>query len=449
MEVHVESAGGLARRLHVKVPSERVERQLGLRLQQLAARARIPGFRPGKAPMKVIQQQYGESARLDVIGELVRQTWPEALAQARVQPAGAPNFEITSEKAGEPLAYVASFDVFPEVKLDKLDALSVTRPVVEVTDADVERLVENLRKARRTVEKVERAARAGDIAVVDFDGKLDGEAFQGGKGEKVEIEIGEKQFLPDLENALVGHAAGDAFGADVRFPEDYRAENLRGKVAQFEVSLHEVREPKAAAIDGEFLKAHGVDEAAGLEGLRVKCRTALEAERDKAIRTRQKRELLDQLLAAHPIEVPASQVQQEVERMREETAQRMGLNQRAAQARNKLTPQKRAELLPDALFEAAAQRRVALGLLIGETIKAKNIELDAARVDKQLDEIAADYEQPEQIKQHYRSQPQLMQGLRALVLEEQVVEALLKDAKSSETPMSLEDLLKSQSQAAA
>lgn len=444
MEIHVESPGGLERRLHVKIPSERVERELGLRMKQLAARARIPGFRPGKAPLKVVQQQYGESARMDVIGELVRQTWPEAVAQAKVQPAGSPNFEVTSEKAGEPLAYTAIFDVFPEVKLDKLDQIAIVKPVVEITDADVERLIANLRKARRSFETVSRAAQNGDTAVVDFDGKLDGESFQGGQGEKIEIELGEKQFLPDLENAIVGHVAGDAFEADVNFPADYRREDLQNKTARFSVKLLEVKEPRLPEIDDEFLKAHGVAEGSGEQGLRDKCRGALEAERDKASRTRLKREVLDQLLSLHPIEVPGSQVQQEIGRLREESINRMQLNRAG-----KLQAEQLQQMLPDTLFEANARRRVALGLLIGEVIKAREIKPENARVEKTLLEIAGDYEQPEQVLQFYRSRPDMMQGLQAVALEEQVVESLQASAKASDETMSLEDLLKSVSQSAA
>jgi trigger factor len=444
MEIHVESPGGLERRLHVKIPSERVERELGLRMKQLASRARIPGFRPGKAPLKVVQQQYGESARMDVIGELVRQTWPEAVAQAKVQPAGSPNFEVTSEKAGEPLSYVASFDVFPEVKLDQLDKLDVARPAVEITDADVERLIANLRKARRTFETVSRAAQNGDTAVVDFDGKLDGESFQGGKGEKIEIELGEKQFLPDLENAIVGHVAGDEFEAEVNFPADYRREDLQNKTARFAVKVLEVREPRLPAIDDEFLKAHGAAEGSGEQGLRDKCRSALEAERDKAIRTRLKREVLDQLLALHPIEVPGSQVQQEIARLREESINRMQLNRGGKAQAEQLR-----QMLPDSLFEANARRRVALGLLIGEVIKTREIKPETARVEKALEEIAADYEQPEQVRQFYRSRPDMLQGLQAVALEEQVVESLLAGARTTEQAMPLEDLLKSVSQSAA
>jgi trigger factor len=444
MEIHVESPGGLSRRLHVKIPSERVERELGLRMKQLAARARIPGFRPGKAPLKVVQQQYGASARMDVIGELVRQTWPEAVAQAQVQPAGSPNFEVTSEKAGEPLAYVASFDVFPEIKLGALENINIVKPSVSITDEDVERLVGNLRKARRTMEPVSRAVQTGDVAVVDFDGQVDGEAFQGGKGEKIEIEIGEKQFLEDLEQAIVGHVAGDVFDADVTFPADYRREDLRGKTARFAVKLLEVREPRLPVIDEEFLKAHGADPASGEQGLLDKCRKALESERDKALRTRLKREVLDQLLSLHPLELPQSQVRDEIGRLREEAVKRMQINQSG-----KLQPGQLLQMLPDQLFEANAQRRVALGLLIGEVIKSRQIKPDTARVMAALEEIATDYEQPEEVRQFYRSRPDMMQGLQAVVLEEQVVESLLAGAASTEQPMSLEELLKSVSQSAA
>lgn len=439
MEVRVETADGLSRRLHVTIPAERVEREVGERIKRIASRVRVPGFRPGKAPLKVIQQQYGNDARMDAISELVRQTWPEALQQAKVNPAGAPNFEVTGEKAGEPLAYVASFDVFPEIQLADLSALSVTRPVVEVTDADVARLVDNLRKAKRNVVEVPRAAQVGDIVVVDFDGKLDGETFQGGKGENVEIEVGSGQFLADLEDALVAHEAGESFDTEVKFPADYRNEALAGKSTIFSVTIKSVREAQLPPIDADFLKLHGVDEAAGPAGLDAKCRTALEGERDKAVRAKIKREVMDQLLAANPIEVPASQVGEETHRLREETAQRMGAGRNL-----KMKPEQLQAMLPAEMFEAAAKRRVALGLLIGEVIKKKAIELDTARVERQLQEIAADYEQPEQVRGYYQANPQLMQSLRMVALEEQVVDALLADARVSEVPMPLEELLKSQ-----
>ena len=442
MEVQVENPGGLARRVRVTIAPERVERAYEDRLKRIASRVRVPGFRPGKAPMKVVKQQYGDSARAEAVTDLVRETWPQALTQAGVAPAGAPQFEVQAEKAGEGLAYVASFEVLPEIKLDKLDVLEVKKPLVEIGDADVDRLIDNLRKARRTWNTVARASDNGDQVVVDFNGKLDGVEFQGGKGEKIEIELGAGQFLPDLEKAIVGRSAGETFTADVHFPADYRAENLRDKTAQFDVVVHEVKEAQLPEIDGEFLKAHGVAADAGQEGLRAKCRTALETERDKATRARLKQQALDQLLQHHPIAVPAALVAEETERLRDQAIARMGLERNG-----KLSPEKKAQMLPPAIFEANAQRRVALGLLVGEAIRVRDVKLDTTRVDQALNEVAADYEEPEQVKQYYRSRPEMMQGLRAVVLEEQLVENLLAGAKVEEFPLSLEELLKQQQQA--
>jgi trigger factor len=439
MEVQVENTGGLARRVRVTIASERVERAFEDRLKNIASRVRLPGFRPGKAPMKVIRQQYAASARAEAVTDLVRETWPQAITQAGVAPAGAPDFEVQSDRVGEGLAYTASFEVLPEIKLEKLDLLEIKKPSVNINDDDVSRLIDNLRKARRTWSPVSRAAATGDQVVLDFNGKLDGVEFQGGKGEKVEIELGTGQFLPDLEQSLAGHSAGDSYTVDVHFPADYRAENLRDKTAQFDVVVHEVKEAQLPAIDDEFLKAHGVAEGAGEEGLRVKCRTALETERDKATRARVKQQALDQLLQHHPIDVPAAMVAEEIERLREQAVGRMGLERNG-----KLTPEKKAQMLPAAIFEANAQRRVALGLLVGEAIRVRDVKLDAARVEQALGEVAADYEEPEEVKQYYRSQQQLMQGLRAVVLEDQLVENLVAGAKVEEVSLSLEDLLKQQ-----
>ncbi|WP_028079241.1 trigger factor [Solimonas soli] len=440
MEVHVDSPGGLRRQMRVRVPAEQVAKAVDARLTRLAQRAKLPGFRPGKAPRKVVEQQFGESARMEAISDLVQQTYPQALTQAGVTPAGQPQIDITAEKAGEAFEYVANFEVYPEIQLGALDRLQIEKPVVEVTEADIDRLIGNLRKARREFNAVERAAQNGDAIKIDFLGKVDGEAFAGGEGKDVQFELGEGRFLPDLENGIVGHKAGETFTVDVRFPADYRAENLRDKTAQFEVTLKEVREPKLPEIDAEFLKAHQVDEGAGEAGLRAKCRTALEKERDKAIQNRLKSQALEQLLKANPIELPQALVAQEIPRLRQEAAGRMNMTN--------VDAAKLGEMLPDALFEQPARQRVALGLLIGEVIKAKDVKLDAARVETVLDGIAADYEQPEQVKAYYRSRPELLQGLRAMVLEDQVVDALVAGVTPSETPMSLEQLLNPQAASA-
>ena len=326
------------------------------------------------------------------------------------------------------------------IVLDKLNSLQISKPAVEISESDIDKLVDNLRKARRSFKEVSRPVANGDSVKVDFEGKLDGEAFAGGKGEDVEFEVGAGQFLPDLENGIVGHAPGETFTVDVAFPADYRAEALKGKTAQFTVTLKQVKEVQLPALDdAEFLAAHGLTPEQGAEALRAKARQALENERNKAVKGRLKAQVLDQLLAAHPIEVPASLIEQELPRLREEAAARMNMG--------KIKADKAKELLPDQLFEATAKRRVALGLLIGEVIKTKNITLDSARVEQALAEMAADYEQPEQVQQFYRSRPDMMQGLRAVVLDDQVVDVLAADAVISEVSQTLEQLLNPQAQA--
>lgn len=441
MEVNIEApvSGGsaLQRQMRVRIPAERVTKAVDQRLREMSQRAKLPGFRPGKAPFKVIQQQYGANARMDAVTELVQRSYPEALVQIGVRPAGQPQIDVTAETPGEPLEYIARFEVFPEIQLSGLDSLEIDQPVVEVTDADVDRLIQNLRRGRRSLNVVQRAAAKGDVIKLDFDGKLEGESFQGGKGEDVEIELGAGQFLPDLENGIVGHSAGDSFEVPVNFPEDYRAENLRGKTAQFSVSLKQVQEALLPAVeDAEFLKAHSVE---SVDALTAKAREALEAERTKAIQRRQKNQVMEQLAAKNPIEVPKSLIEQEIPQMRQQAAGRMNMQN--------MPPEKLAELLPAQLFEAGASRKVALGLLLGEVIKLKQIKLNPELVEKALDTMARDFEQPEQVKAYYRSRPEMLEGIRAMTLEDQVVEGLLADARKLDKPMTLDQLLNPQAAA--
>lgn len=441
MEVNIEApvsgASALQRQMRVRIPAERVSKAVDQRLREMSQRAKLPGFRPGKAPFKVIQQQYGANARMDAVTELVQRSYPEALVQVGVRPAGQPQIDVTAETPGEPLEYVARFEVFPEIQLSGLDSLEIDQPVVEVTEADVDRLIQNLRRGRRTLNVVERAAAKGDMVKLDFDGKLDGESFQGGKGEDVEIELGVGQFLPDLENGIIGHSAGDSFEVPVNFPDDYRAENLRGKTAQFSVSLKQVQEALLPSVeDAEFLKAHSVET---VDALTAKAREALEGERAKAIQRRQKNQVMEQLAAKNPIEVPKSLIEQEIPQMRQQAAGRMNMQN--------MPPEKLAELLPAPLFESGASRKVALGLLLGEVIKLKQIKLDPERVEKALDTMARDFEQPEQVKAYYRSRPEMLEGIRAMTLEDQVVEGLLADARKLDKPMTLDQLLNPQATA--
>ncbi|WP_232226745.1 trigger factor [Algiphilus aromaticivorans] len=436
MEVELQNPGGLQRVLRVSVPAERFDNAVDKRLRQLGTRAKVPGFRPGKAPLKVVRQQYGEQARADAISEIVRETWPEAMQQAEVSPAGQPSFEVADETQGQPLVYSASFEVYPEITLADLEKVAVERPVAEVTDEDVDRLVENLRQSKRRLETVPRAAAEGDSVRIDFVGRMDGEAFNGGSGENQEVEIGAGKFLPDLEQGLIGHAAGEEFDVTLTFPEDYQAEDLRGREAVFSVSMKEVNEVQLPEIDSEFLQAHSVDPEAGLEGLRTKCREALEREQKKASRNKLKAAVMDQLLEMHEFDVPQAMVNDEIGRLRQETAERFN----AAQ----LSAEQLQQMIPDELLQPQGSRRVSLGLLLGELIRQHNIELDEARFEQTLDELASEYDEPEKVKQHYRSQPQMLQGIRAMVIEEQVIDHVLASATVTDKTVPLQELLNQQ-----
>ncbi|MDX1496735.1 MAG: trigger factor [Salinisphaeraceae bacterium] len=440
MEFSVEQPGGLERRLKVTVPVDKVDGAVKDRVRKVGAKAKVPGFRPGKAPMNVLLQRYGDQARQEVLGDLIQESYGNALDQSELRPAGQPNIEVTQVPLdGQPLEYTAVFDVYPEVELKGLDKLKVERPVVEITDADVERVVESMREQNKHFHPVDRAAKEGDQVKIDFLGKLDGEPFEGGKGEDFENVIGSGQLLPDMENGLVGHAAGeDTFTIDVAFPEDYHSELLKGKTAQFDITLKEVAEPHMPEVDEDFIKKAGVEEGT-VEALHAKLRESMQTEADKAAKNQVKAEIMDGLLKANELDVPRGLVAQELDNMRREASQRLPENMRG-------DAEKLKELMPDEIFSEGAQRRVSLGLLLAEVIKHFDIKLDEAKVDEVLKSMAQGYGQSEEVINYYKSNPQIMQGIEAMAMEEQVVEKLVEGAKVKEVTMSYEKLMEQAAQ---
>lgn len=434
MDVSVENPGGLARRLKVQIPADRVTEAVDAKVRRVGEHAKIPGFRPGKVPTKVLYQRYGAQARQEAAGELVQSVYPEAIEQSELKPAGQPQIELGDVREHEPLEFTATFDVYPEIELTGLEDIAVEKPVAEVTDADVDKTIERIRDQNKTWESVERESRDGDQAVVDYVGRIDGEAFEGGSGDDIEVNLGEQQFLPDLERALVGRKAGEEFDVDVSFPDDYGAKDLAGKTANFEVTVKEIKEPKPAEIDDAFLQQMGVEEG-GVDELKSKVRESLEQEARHAADTRVKTQTMDALHSANPIDVPESMVAQEIERMRKEAMQRMPEQMQQDEEQAK-------QLLPDEALREQAERRVALGLLIAEVISEKELELDQERVNAKMEEVAAGYgDQAEQVKQYYQQNPQLMQGLQAMVMEEQVIDKLLEGATVTEKTVDLDELL--------
>ncbi len=437
MQVSVESASGLQRRIKVQVPAERLERAVEMRLQQLGRKAKIAGFRPGKVPLKVLQQQYGEQARQEAMGDIVQETYFEALQQVSLSPAGNPKIEFETQLAGQELRYTATFDVYPEIKLKGLEQFKIEKPVAEVAEADIERMIKNLREQRRSFEAVERAAAEGDQVTIDFDGSLDGKPFDGGKGENVPVEVGANRFLKQMEDGLVGRKAGEDCVIAVDFPADYPAETLKGKQAQFQVKVRTVAEPRLPELDEEFVKATGV-ESGSLDALRSKIRESLARERDKVVNGRVKQAIFEAVSDANPLEVPQALVAQETGRMRQEALQRLP---QQLQKDIRENAEKAKSLFPDDVFQKQAEKRVALGLLISEIIKSRKIELDPARVNRRVEDLARDYEKADDVIKFYRSNREIMQGIEAMVMEEQVVESLLASASVKEVPVSLESLM--------
>lgn len=434
MDVSVENPGGLKRRLKVQIPADRVNNAVDEKVKRAGEHARIPGFRPGKVPRKVLYQRYGAQARQEAVSELVQNTYPEAVERSELNPAGQPEIELDSLDDAGSLSFTASFDVYPEIELKGLDSISVDKPVTEVTDADIDNTIERVQEQNKSWEEVDRESADGDQVTVDYVGRIEGEVFEGGSADDMDITLGEQQFLPDMERALVGRKAGEDFQVDVAFPEDYGAEELAGKTATFDVTVKTVKAPSPAQLDEDFIKQMGVEEGT-MDALRDKIRESLEQEARHAVDTSVKTQVMDSLHEANSIEVPDSMVAQEIDRMRKEAMQRMPQEMQQDEEQAK-------QLLPDDALREQAEKRVALGLLIAEVISEKELELDQAKVDEKMDEVAAGYgDQAEAVKNYYQQNPQLMQGLQAMVMEQQVVDDLLENATVAEQDTELDELL--------
>lgn len=428
MQVSVESLSNLERRMTVQVPAERIQEEVDRRLKSLVKRVRIDGFRPGKVPLKVVQKRYGEGVYQEVLGEVLQSSYQEALAQESIIPAGTPDIEPQSMEAGQPLEYVATFEVFPEVQPADMSGAPIKRPQVEIAEADVDKVIESLRKQRRDWVDVERAAADGDQVVVDFKGTLDGEAFEGGQAEDVPIELGQGRMIKDFEDQLPGVTPGEEKTIEVDFPEDYPAEHLAGRKAEFALTVKKVQEASLPELNEEFAKAFGVEEG-GIEKLREEVKNNMSREMGQAVKARVKDQVMDALLERNPVDLPAAIVQEEINRLREQTQARYGMNQEGG-------PQ-----LPDEQFKEEAERRVSLGLVIREIVRQQGIKVDQEKVTAELEAMSAGYEDPQQVISYYRGNKQAMSGLEAMVLEQQVVEWVLSQCDVSDEPMSFDALM--------
>ncbi|MBR9729280.1 trigger factor [Shewanella intestini] len=434
MQVSVETTQGLERRLTISVPAEQIEKLVKDSLSREAKRARIPGFRPGKVPVSVINKRYGAAIRQDVTGEIMQRNFVEAIMAEKLNPAGAPVFAPGSTE-GENFEFVATFEIYPEVELSGLDAIEVEQPQAQVNDADVDTMIETLRKQHATYEVVEREAADGDKVKVNFIGSVDGEEFEGGKADDFELQLGSNRMIPGFEAGVVGHKTGEEFDIEVSFPEDYHAENLKGKAAKFVITLNEVQAANLPEVNDEFASLFGIAEG-GLEALKAEIRKNMTRELEQALKANVKEQVITGLLAANEIDIPKALIDGEVNVLRQQAMQRFG-----GQTEN--MPE-----LPADLFTEQAERRVKVGLLLGEVIKTNKLEAEDERVQGLITSMASAYEDPSEVVEYYNGNKELMQNMRNVALEEQAVEELLKSAKVTAKDVEFEDFMnKAQAQA--
>jgi trigger factor len=417
MQVSVEKGEGLEHRMTVELPAEEINKEVEKRLKDIARKARMDGFRPGKVPLKVLRTRYGLHLQQEVFGEMIQSSLSRAVADAKLRPAGPPRVEPVLDQAQDAarFAYTAVFEVLPEIELAPLSGYTVQTLVASVEEADMDEMIERLRKQRQTWNEVQRPARDGDRLIVSFVGKVDGEAFVGGSADDRPLVLGSGAMIGGFEAGLVGASAGESRVLDLTFPDDYRVEALAGKPATFEVEIKSVSEAVVPEVDAEFAKSFGVDDG-DLERFRADIRKNMERELSQRVRAATKSQVMDVLLEAHPLDLPQALVDEEVETLRKQTRQNMG-----GSAGNRD--------LPASLFDEQARRRVALGLIIAEVVKGNGLKVDPQRVQSTIEDIAASYEDPREVVSVYSSNREQRSALEGVVLEEQVVDWVLSQVQ--------------------
>ena len=430
MQVTVESTSGLERRLTVAVEEDRIADAVQNRLKDMTRTVKMKGFRKGKVPLKVVQQQYGTQVRQEVIGDVLQSTFYEAVSQENLRPAGMPTFDTKEMAPGKGLEYTATFEVYPEVTIADLSKQSIEKPVCEIDDADVDNMIENIRKQNMAWEAAERAAEEGDQVNLDFKGSIDGEAFEGGEGKGMTIVIGQGRMIAGFEDGLKGAKAGDDLTLDLSFPENYHAEHLAGKPVQFAIHVNSVEAPKLPEIDAEFAKKLGVADG-DLARMREEIRNNMQRELESKVKSRLKEGVMDKLLASHEIDVPAALIDNESRALVNQMMQNLA-SQGMAQQDLKLD---------SGMFREQAERRVKLGLIMSEIVKQHDLHVDPDKVKAMVDSIAAPYEHPEEVVKWYYGDKRRLAEVESLVFEEQVVDWVMEQAKVEEKTIEFNELM--------
>jgi len=430
MQVSVETTSGLERRVTIQVPAAQIDEAVEERLKQTAKSARINGFRRGKVPMSFVRRQYGNEVRAEVVSEVMRTKYVEAITQEKLNPAGFPEIDASVNEAGKDLEFVATLEVYPEVEVGSVADLSVEKPVASVSDEDLDKMIEVLREQQAKWNEVDRAATEQDQVNIDFEGFIDGEAFEGGKAEGHDLGLSSGTFIPGFEAQLVGTKAGEEKDVNVTFPEDYQAEQLKGKDAVFKVKVNKVSEQQKPELNEDFFKLYGVEEG-GLEAFRADVKKNMERELEQTIKNKVKEQIVSALVERNEFDVPKALISNEIDALRQQAVQQFGGPSNFD-----------ASALPAELFQEQAEKRVKLGLLMASVVEAKELKADDAAIRAYVEKLAESYQDPQQVVDYYMNNEQMRQQLESAVLEEQVVENLLNEASVNEVEMSYDDAIK-------
>ena len=429
MQVSVETTQGLQRKMTIALPAEDIDSAVTERLQSLGKTTRMNGFRPGKVPFNVIKKRFEPQVRSEVLGSLINKSFYDAVQQEKLRPAGQPEIAPEDEKDNgkDGFSYIATFEVYPEFDPVYNEKISITRPMVEIQDSDVDEMIDSLLKQRTDYQVVERASANDDQIVIDFTGRVDGEEFEGGKAEKAPLVLGSGSMIDGFESQLIGLSAGDTKTIQVTFPEEYQAEHLAGKAAEFDINVHEVKESFVPELNEELVKSFGIEDGT-IESLKADITKNMERELKQRVDNEVKTQIMDGLLELNPIDIPAALVKEEIDRQREQMMQQMPGDTDSS-------------FLSDELFSEQAERRVRLGLVVGEIVQKAEIKADAAAVRAQVETMAASYQDPQQVIDYYYSNPEMLRNVEGLVLEEAVTAKVLDASTVTEETRSFQDMM--------
>ncbi|PRY65499.1 trigger factor [Vreelandella songnenensis] len=429
MQVSVETTSQIERRITIQVPAAEIDEAVSTRLKDTAKNVRLNGFRQGRVPMAVVRQRYGDSVRSEVVGEVMRERYVRAITDESLNPAGYPQIEPKVNQEGKDLEFVAIMEIYPEVELASIEGTEVERPVVNVSDADVDEMIETLRKQNADWQETDAAAADGDQVTIDFQGFIGDEPFEGGSAEGHALVIGSNSFIPGFEEQLIGAKAGEEKTINVTFPTDYQAEHLAGKEASFKVTVHKVSTQQLPEVDATFIERFGVEDG-DQEKFRAEIKKNMTREASQAVDNRVKQQVLDALKQANDIPVPSALVQQETDAMKRQAAQQFGLGEDFDVSQ-----------LPNELFEEQAKSRVQVGLLLAEVIKSNELDADDNAIKAKVEELAEQYQDPSEVVEYYMSNDQLKTQVKSAILEEKAVDKLLEQTNVKDVEMSYQQAL--------